>query len=330
MRQDADTMAPLALSRIRHAPLVASMAHSLPQLASSRHFTVYGLPDELVVVHDFAPTEIDNNIGSHVAGELLPLLAGTLPPQPEGYTLTAQDLFERCVGAIVRSIDASERRAWHLFYDNTLAALRDGEARCADNGAEDFIGTFRAIYRQVAELLAGVPHASVLDAASCFGFLPLFLSSVATGGRRMRIIGCDVNPALVALAEDYRRQRDAAGVAFVQADVLADDLPRVLARQGHAFEVITAIHLLEHLTPEEAMRAVDALWALAGRRLIIAVPFELEPDARFGHQQVFDEAKLIALGARTNGHARTFAYHGGWLVVDRVGSDTADIREPQA
>jgi hypothetical protein len=71
------------------------------------------------------------------------------------------------------------------------------------------------------------------------------------------------------------------------------------------------------LAPDETFRAIDHLWALTRCRLILAVPLEATPDARFGHRQVFDLARLTALGARTAGHCRSFADHGGWLVIDR-------------
>ena len=85
-------------------------------------------------------------------------------------------------------------------------------------------------------------------------------------------------------------------MAFVRADILADEVAPKLAADGAAFDVVTAIHLLEHLTAEETVRAMDNLWALTGRRLIVAVPFEAVPDPRFGHRQVFDRESLLALG----------------------------------
>ncbi len=46
-------------------------------------------------------------------------------------------------------------------------------------------------------------------------------------------------------------------------------------------------------------------------------PLEEQPDARFGHRQVFDQARLSAIGAQLDGEYRYFEHHGGWLVVDR-------------
>lgn len=323
-----DVMAPLTLSRLRHAPLVSCLAQTADPIASSAHFAVYGLSDDVVVVHDFAASQIDNNISAHVANELLPLLARSRPsPAADGRLENEQEVFERCVGAIVRSMDSSERGAWRLFYDNTLDALHAASAPAAC-GSEDFIADFRAIYRRVAELVAGVPGATMLDAATCFGFLPLFLAAGGSDAAPRRIVGCDINPALVSMAEAYRRQRFVPRVSFVCADLLDRELTRVLAADGRPFDVVTAIHLLEHLAPEQTVRALDQLWALTGRRLIVAVPFETVPDPRFGHRQVFDQASLAALGRRIRGRARCFTDHGGWLVIDREPGDAA-VPEPR-
>lgn len=231
-------------------------------------------------------------------------------------------MFERYVGSIVRSIDGNERRAWHRFYDNTLAALR-AEARLNGGSGTDFIRSFRAIYARVETLVAEIGDATgsvnLLDVATCFGFLPLFLAGRDSGdgsGARRRITGCDLNPALIALADDYRRQRDIDGVTFLHADFLAAEAEADLRALGGTFQVVTAIHFLEHIAPEDTAAAVERLWALTGRRLIIAVPLESEPDRRFGHRQVFDRERLAALGRQTGGSCEIFEHHGGWLVAD--------------
>lgn len=313
-----DVMSPLTLSRQRHHALVASLAERTEPLASSDHFTVFGLPDDVLVVHDFTPSQIDNNICGYVADELLPLLMSTrlaAAANEEGFS--EQQTFENCVGAIVRSIDASERRAWHLFYDNTLAALLDSTAGRSGIGPQDFIADFRTLYWKVAELLAAMPDASVLDVATCFGFLPLLLAARSGGAATRRIFACDHNPALVALAEDYRQHRGVHGVSFLCADILTDNLVRAFAPLEPCFDIVTAIHLLEHLAPEHTLRAFDNLWALTRQRLIIAVPFEGEPDPRFGHHQAFKQNDLAVLGARSGGSYQTFEHHGGWLIIDR-------------
>jgi hypothetical protein len=133
----------------------------------------------------------------------------------------------------------------------------------------------------------------------------------------------------VSLADHYRRQRLIPGIAFVRADILDERVARELDADGTGFDVVTAIHLLEHLAADEAALAMDTLWALAARRLIVAVPFEATPDPRFGHRQVFDRESLLALApGGGEGRHRYFEHHGGWLVIDRTSrSSGQDQRE---
>ena len=342
-RGRGDAMTRITLSRQRHGLLADCLAERAVPVARSPRFTIYDVgrdrsaraavadPYDLVVVHDFAPSEIDNNIGHYVVEELLPLLI-PLHRSVVDHTVSEQDLFELYVGEVVRSMDGDERRAWHLFYDNSLAALaRAGRRNGGGTGSpapQDFIADFAAIYRRVADLVAEVSAASVLDAGTCFGFLPMLLATGAwtrgstNGGRPRHIVACDLNRALVSLATDYVQTRQVTGVRFVEADVLATDLERELAPAGQSFEVVTAIHFLEHLEPAQTGPALDALWSLTGRRLIVAVPVEAVPDPSFGHRQVFDQESLGALGQRTGGHCRCIEDHGAWLVVDRAAERT--------
>ena len=326
-------MTALTLSRHRHRLLAECLGARTVPLAQSARFTVYALDpdrpvgagaadlDDIVLVHDFARSEIDNNIARAVAEELLPLLAQC----GLGRTgRSVQAVFERFVGAIVRSVDGDERRAWRLFYDNTLTALQRagdcaGDAGADPTAAPDYIADFGAIYRRVADLVAEVAPETVLDVATCFGFLPMLLAAGGWSADHKTadihtIVACDFNPALVSLAEDVARYRQLPGARFVHADILAAERASALAP---AYDVVTAIHLLEHLEPAQTGPAMDALWSRTGRRLIVAVPIEAVPDERFGHRQVFDKARLAALSRRIHGVSRSFENRGAWLVIDR-------------
>lgn len=355
----------IVLSNSRHAIFIACLEQQAP-IARSEHFTLYRLdmadqaPDgtidltNIVVVHTFAPEEIDNNVGYYVANELLPLLHATARQQT---AYSEQELFECYVGAIVRSVDGDERRAWQLFYDNTLHALgcaaSSAAARVVGGGSvgapgvgspNGFIANFGAIYQQSLELIAecvgggpavrsglhGTPGPTLLDVATCFGFFPLFLSNQALGpshlppemqasvARLEKIVGCDLNPALVTLANQYTRQQRSRA-EFVWADILTNDSATLRAHlQGAAFTVVTALHLLEHLEAAETKRALANLWMLTERRLIIAVPLEDVPDRRFGHVQTFTRERLLEIGQHLGGEYRYFEYCGGWLVIDRA------------
>jgi ubiquinone/menaquinone biosynthesis C-methylase UbiE len=154
---------------------------------------------------------------------------------------------------------------------------------------------------------------NVLDVATCFGFFPLLMAQqrVSTLENLTEVVGWDLNPALVDLANDFARQRRCTEVGFELTDILADNMPE------RSFDVVCAIHLLEHLESEQTAKALANLWRLTGQRLIVAVPFEEIPDARFGHRQVFDRLRLQTLGRQLGGDYDCFEDHGGWLVVDR-------------
>lgn len=316
----------MMLSRHRHTVLVNGLEQHAAPLAASAHFQLYPLTattptDELIIVHNFSTAQIDNNLGYYVVSELLPLLATQRHRIDSGYS--AQDEFERSVGDIVRSMAGNERRAWRLFYTNTLNATQT----IADlpplqkGGTGDFIGLFGAIYRYALDLIEALPAATapptVLDVATCFGFFPLLLARLRTAKTLGEIAACDLNPALMDFAADFARHEGLAEVEFGVSDILADDIERELAPLPTRYDVVTALHLLEHLEPAQTEQAVANLWRLTARRLIIAVPLETVPDPRYGHQQVFDRDRLLTIGRTLGGQFEFFDYHGGWLVIDR-------------
>lgn len=319
----------MMLSRHRHALLVEGLEQRATPLGISARFRIYALTppptDEFVIVHDFAPVEVDNNLGYHVVTELLPLLAAHRRHHIDsGYS--EQDLFERSVGDIVRSLASNERVAWRLFYANTLDATQASahlrSAPAPEDQASDFISLFGAIYRHALELIRATPTLTapptVLDVATCFGFFPLLLARVRTGGEALgEIAGCDLNSALMAFATDYLTGEPTLAVRFGVADILAEDIERELNPLPARFDVVTALHLLEHLDAGQTEAALDNLWRLTAKRLIVAVPLEALPDQRYGHRQVFNRERLLALGRRLGGQETYCEYHGGWLVVDR-------------
>jgi 2-polyprenyl-3-methyl-5-hydroxy-6-metoxy-1,4-benzoquinol methylase len=324
----------MMLSNDRHRILVECLAQRTEPVAASTHFCVYGLdsatnggalPEDLVIVHDFTADQIDNNIGYFVANELLPLLSRIHRSRARAVSAAEsswneQEIFEHYVGEIVRSMDRDEQRAWHLFYDNTLAGL--GQTTAATDLPGDFIDDFRAIYRQTMALIDEMSRSSrrsfgVLDVATCFGFFPLLLALECATKPHLSIKGCDLNTALVNLANGYAIHRNLPHLEFMVADILADGIQESFS-PARAFHVVTAIHLLEHLEPWQTQRALENLWKLTKRRLIIAVPLEDVPDPRFGHRQVFDQKRLMAMGRGLGHRCHAFEYHGAWVVIDRT------------
>lgn len=335
-------MNPFTLSRDRHRRLVGCLMQQSPPMAESRHFTLFGLdsfnetkmfePGDIVVIHNFVPHQIDNNIGHYVANELLPLLMKKCCLQGsnrnQGYS--EQELFERYVGAIVRSMDAHEGRAWQRFYSNTLKALQQSADTAYDAASKtvkeataepDFITNFAAIYRRAMALvddsLTNDSAATVLDVATCFGFFPLLLASATQ--KPKTILGCDLNAALIKLANDYAQSQRLNHVRFSVEDMLAPhETPVKTGMATPSFQVVTALHFLEHLETNQTPYVMGRLWDLTEQRLIIAVPLEESPDLRFGHQQIFNRERLLDLGQTLGAQCRYFEYYGGWLVADRM------------
>ncbi len=237
--------------------------------------------DSLTVDHDLSPAELTD--------ELAVLLTEQL-----GGILRGQADFELVFTGVVRSTIDGALPAWVRFYRNSLAALETGTA------------TFAPVHRRAAELVMG---RRLLDLGSCFGFFPL----------RMGQLGFDVTatdlsaPTMDLLARVSVRLRR-------PVRTLACDATRVPLPDNTA-ETVTALHLLEHLPAAAGDAVLTEALRLARRRVVLAVPFEDEPQACYGHIRRFDTAELVRLGEqarelRPGVHVTVFEHHGGWLVLD--------------
>ena len=51
------------------------------------------------------------------------------------------------------------------------------------------------------------------------------------------------------------------------------------------------------------------------RRVVVAVPFEHERTAAYGHVQAFSRADLVRLGRSHGRRFRVSEHHGGWLMM---------------
>ncbi|GAS98950.1 type 11 methyltransferase [Mycolicibacterium canariasense] len=236
----------------------------------------------LTVRHDLTPHELNDELAVLLTEQLGTWLRG----RPE---------FEQVFTGVVRSTVDGGMAAWLRFYRNSVAALEDGSA------------AFAPIHRRAAELVVG---ARLIDLGSCFGFFPL----------RMRRVGVDVlatdlsGPTMDLLdAVSHRLQRP---VRTLRCDAGRVPLP------DHAADTVTALHLLEHLDEPTGDRVLAEALRLARRRVVVAVPFEEQPQACYGHIRRFDIATLRTLGERLcaadpSRHVTVFEHHGGWLVLDR-------------
>lgn len=241
--------------------------------------------DTLTVEHDLDPDELSDELAVRLVEELA--VDGMLRDRRE---------FELVFTGIVRSTVDGELPAWSRFYRNSLVALESGRA------------AFAPIHRRAADLCAGV---DLLDLGSCFGFFPLRLTRSG-----MRVVATDLSaPTMNLLARVSVRLHHP--VQTIVCDAARVPLPDLVA------DTVTALHLLEHLpTPAGAAVLAEAL-RLARRRVVVAVPFEEQPQACYGHVRCFDIAELARLGDRLSlAHpgvqATVSEHHGGWLVLDRA------------
>jgi SAM-dependent methyltransferase len=209
--------------------------------------------------------------------------------------LLPADRFEDAFVAVVRASAGDPDDAWLAFYRNTLAALH-GEVRPGGTNAE-----LKPVHERAAELAVGP---EVLELGSCFGFLALRLAAAGH-----RVTATDLTPGTVDL---LARTAPRLGLALdtLVADARAVPLPDASA------DTVFAVHLLEHLPPEEGKAVVAEAVRLARRRVVVAVPFEDVPNETWGHLRRFDESVLAELGATTGLPYTVSTHHGGWLVFD--------------
>jgi SAM-dependent methyltransferase len=260
----------------------------------SEHFTLTWEKETATIAYDLALGRIDNSLAQLVADELGQTSVAATPDQ-----------LADVITAIVLSTDADPAAAWSGFYARTLTRLSAKREKTGLN--LDQVEVFASVYRYAARLVRG--H-SVLDVASCLGFWPLLLAA-----RGQQVTAVDTDRDAMALLATMARRRTTSVHALV------GDATRLPCRSG-AFATATSIHLLEHLDAADAMRAVDELVRVCADRAIVAVPFEKEPTAAFGHLRCFDMATLRDLGEAHRGRhgvnrVTVTEHHGGWLVLDK-------------
>jgi SAM-dependent methyltransferase len=276
-----------------------------PEL-DTEHFEVHRPGGRLLVLHRFRPDELDDDVSTLVAGELNAVV-GTAP------------IFERVVTGIVRSTVGDALTAWSTFYANSLAVLRHPERAAAPGVTDPMVEPCSAGSPPEASLAGFAPvHAraldevvgtTVADLGACFGFLPLLMAE-----RGLDVVATDHTPGTMRLLSAVARSgvvpqatsRLRTAACDARAVPLCDD----------AVDTVTAIHLLEHLPAEDSMTVVAEMCRVARRRVVVAVPFEDEPDPVYGHLCRFSPDLLIALGERTGARFRVEVDHGGWLVAD--------------
>lgn len=262
-------------------------------------FTVGRDGHRLVLVHDLPDHLIDNDLAGLLVEQLF---------RP-GWVAGAET-FERLFTGVVLSCADDPLQAWELFYRNSLRVMDGGSTRPAGDGG---LGQFATIYRHLEHLLQQAGATSLIDLGACFG---LFALRVAGGsaGPVGQVFACDITSGSMTLLRmmAQRLQRPLRTLVCDAARVpLAD----------RSVDVVTAIHLLEHVDHAHAERIVAEATRLARHRVVVTVPLEPTPDLTFGHVQALDLAGLRRFGTehlRQGWRSRVEEFHGGWLVLDRA------------
>ena len=292
--------------RINHTVLknyfakIGYSTHETPHFLIGQHSKL----SKKLVIHRFAPDEIDATLGSYLLDELKPL--GILS-QPQQFS----DLF----GVILFSLFPHDiQKAQHLFAMNTFKRyhklLEDENILIHSHSTVEMFAT---LYRRVFELLVGE---SVLDAGCSFGFMPLLLGERFPSLKKIVGIDIEAEPFLTvrAIAKEYSLNN----VSFKQVDLLSDNFETL-----GCFDTVILLHVLEHFTEQQMYQVLTHILKLVSQRLIIAVPYEaVEPEVIYDHKQLFSEKKLEIVGQWCIEQLKTGQTHyeyceGGLLIISR-------------
>lgn len=228
--------------------------------------------------HRISRAEISNDLAGWIADDLV--APGLIEPGE----------FERTFVSVIASVDPG----WTAFYRNTLRELAEGGTPGGTNAG------MAPVHERATELAIG----SVAELGCCFGFLSLRL---AADGHPVTAV--DLSTGTAAL---LGRVAPALGLSI---DAVAGDATAVPLADGSA-DTVFAVHLLEHLPPGAARPVLAEMLRVTRRRVVVAVPYEDEPDAAWGHVRTFDAGDLTELGESSGRAFEVTDHHGGWLVID--------------
>ncbi len=259
---------------------------------------------QTILMHTLGQAEIDADLICFIEDELSSF--GIIPSAKEfGATLFA-------VLASTFPSPRDQRTIWRHFCFNTLVRLRDQIAHPLPTPPEvSYIAPFATIYRRVFDLYTGQ---SFLDVGCSFGFLPVLMADRVPN---ICIMGCDNNPDAIGFSKDLAEVSGVRHVTFT----LQDALNATILGLG-TFDTVAALHVLEHIPERNLPLALTHLLQMTAKRLIIAVPYEQQATAIYGHEHVFNKEKLQQLGKwclETLGGAGRFWCEdvaGGMLIVE--------------
>lgn len=275
------------------------------RISETEHFVICQQPSSrcIVLMHTFDQNTINADLIRYIEEEL-PTFGFIKSGKQFGATLFA-------VLASTFPAPRDQHMIWHRFCQNTLDSLHDHIAHPDLITPTSYIGPFAAIYRRIFELFSGQ---SLLDIGCSFGFLPVLM---AERFPQARITGIDNNPDAITLSTNLVSASNDHRVTFTLLDILDKDF----SGQEY-FDTVTAIHLLEHLSEQAMPLALTHLLQATNKRLLIAVPYEGQAQALYGHQQVFTSEKLDFWGnwciEQLKGKGRYWCENvmGGMLIIE--------------
>lgn len=257
------------------------------------HFWLRRSGARVRVSHRLRADQLDNDLAGALAEELF----------APGW-LSGAEVFERVFTGIVLSTMDDPVVAWSHFYDNTLRRIAGCESDPVDGrDIHSSISGMVPVYDRVLEV---VPEGRVLDVGSCFGFLALRMAERPGN----TVIASDIAGGTVALLRAISRRRG------VPLGTLVCDGARI-PLPDRAVDTVTVVHLLEHLPVDQGEAVFAESLRLARKRVVVAVPYEAEPTAAYGHVRAFRPEELDALGRRAGIPYVVEEHHGGWLVLDQ-------------
>jgi SAM-dependent methyltransferase len=268
-----------------------SRADGAAPVVRTDHFCLREFGRRIEVSHWLRPDQVDNDIAGLLAEELF----------APGW-LSGVEIFERVFTGVVLSCMDDPLLAWCTFYGNTLARIRQTwRTPAAANGLSP-ISDLAPVYAHALQL---IPAGRVLDVGSCFGFLPLLLAERPGN----TVTASDLSGGTMDLLTAVAAARG------LQVSTLVCDAARIPVPDDWA-ETVSVIHLLEHVSPEHGSAVLGEALRVARSRVVVAVPFEAEPAAAFGHIRTFDLRQLGDLGDKTGHRCSVHEHHGGWLVLN--------------
>ncbi len=295
------------------ADQMASRGYSVRQ---TPHFVVCQRSDrapDLVLIHTFDTTSIDEDLPDMIGVELGGI--GAVRTENE----YSDALFAIMASSFQRAnanddAELSSLAIWRRYSLNTLVRLRPllTEDHPQSKRTASHVAQFAIIYRRVLKLGIGT---TFLDVGTSLGFLPILTAELVNA---LAITACDSRPEVLNCAADLAATTKNDRIHFLVRDVLQPDF-----QQLGQFDTVSAVHLIEHFTDEQLPTALTNLLEVTAHRLIIAVPYEPEMQALYGHKQLFNEMRLRSLGEWCVEHLNggRFLYEevsGGLLMIERA------------